>query len=189
MVRTPSSCLQRRQCLQRLHGPFLLGAGGQGEAVDVDVLPGNARRGRRPATIFAGDGQTAPRHWRECPARPSSGPPPPRRTFCTAAKWPIQRPLFAVDRVDDGLAVVDMRKARASASGIGGVQLPAAGRSPPADPGHQPFQRGCLVNSGQSRVDIEDLRPGLGLRHRLGAGVRAVPPPAAPAAAAFCRWG
>ena len=87
----------------------------------------------------------------------------------------FQRLLLTVDRVDDGLTVVDAQRT-GQGLWIRGVELQRQ-----VGDGLQILdkllQRGGLVDAGQARVDVEHLRTGLGLGHSLSAGVGAVAVP------------
>ena len=87
----------------------------------------------------------------------------------------VQRILLTVDRVDDGLAVVDTQRAGKSLR-IGGIELERQIRD-----GLQVLDKllqcGGLVNTGQTGVDIQHLSTGLGLGYGLGAGIGAVTVP------------
>ena len=152
---------------------LLLGAGGQGQAVDVDILvrdtdgigslddtlcDGKAPLGCGGNTVLvqrqADDGGTV--------------------LFAQRQNF-IQCALLTVDRVDDRLAVVNTQCAGKGLR-IGRIQLQGQ-----VGDGLQIldelFQRGRLVNAGQTGVDIQHFGTGLGLGNRLGAGVGAVPIP------------
>ena len=80
--------------------------------------------------------------------------------------------MLAVDRVDDGLAVVDAQRPR-KGGGVGGIQLQGqVGDS--LQLLDKMLQRGGFVNAGQTRIDVQHLSARLGLGNRLCAGVGTV---------------
>ena len=84
----------------------------------------------------------------------------------------FQRLRLTVDRIDDGLTVVDAQRT-GQGLWIRGVELQRQ-----VGDGLQIldelFQRGSFVDAGQTSVDVQHLGTGLGLGHGLGAGVSTV---------------
>ena len=109
--------------LQRLHGGqrvLLLGAGGQRQTVDVDILKGNARVQRCVADT-AGNGYPLPR------AGGYARPVHRQADHCRAVLFAQRQHMLqhggcAVDGVDDGLAVIDPQ-APFQRLEVGGIQL------------------------------------------------------------------
>ena len=87
----------------------------------------------------------------------------------------VQRLLLAVDRVDDGLAVVDAQRTGKSLR-VGGIELERQIRDG-LQVLDQMLQCGGLVNTGQTGIDIQHLGTSLGLGYGLCAGIGAVTVP------------
>ena len=163
-VRTPSSRLQRLGCA------FLLSAGGQAETVNVDILVRDAC-GVGGVHNAAGNGDAA-LHCRWDAALIQRQADDGSTVLFAERQNLFQRLSLAVDRVDDGLAVINAQ-CTGKSLGVRGIQLQRQ-----IGDGLQIldelFQRGSFVDAGQTSVDVQHLGTGLGLGHGLGAGVSTV---------------
>ena len=152
---------------------LLLGAGSQGQAVDVHILPGDARLQRRvqnvaghlhPVLRFGGDAAVV------------QGQAHHRRAVLFAqGQHRRQHRGLGVHRVHDGLAVVNPQ-ARFQHLGAGGVQLQGQlGHA--LNGGHRTAHHLRLVDLGQAHIHVQNLGARLGLFHRLAQQIVHIPGP------------
>ena len=159
------------QGLHRGEDILLLGAGRQGQAVDVKILLRDARCQRRFLDA-AGDGHTVFRSGLD--ALFVNGQTDDGGTVLFAeGQHLFQHFRLAVHRVDDGLAVVDPQTAF-QCIGVGGIQLQRQADHALQGLDHLFHQRG-LVHTGRTHIAVQDLRPGLGLADRLFEDVVHIP--------------
>ena len=163
----PQLFLAGFQGAERLHHILLLGAGRQGQAVDVNVLLGNTGRQRRllnaPGHLHALFGLLGNAVFVQ-------GQADHRRAVLFAErKNRVQHLLFAVHRVHDGLAVVHAQPTLQRVR-LGAVQL--QGQIHHRLNGlHRHFHHGRLIHAGQAHVYVQHLGSGVHLLHRLGQDV------------------
>ena len=152
--------------LQRLHGSqniLLLGAGSQGQAVDVDVLPRDAGLQCRRCDA-AGNGHAVLGGGQDAPL--IDGKAHDGRTVLFAqGQNRVQLFLLAVGRVDDGLAVVHAQ-AVFQRLHIGGIQLQRQAGDALQGLDHLGHQ-GRLVHAGCAHVHVQHLSTGFHLTDRL----------------------
>ena len=158
------------QGFQRLGGGALLGGNREGQAVDIHILPGDAD-GVGGGHNAAGDFQT-PFHRLGDAALIQRKAHHGGAVLFAQRQNGIQHLLLAVHRVDDGLTVIDAQRTGQRVP-VGRIQLQRQVGDRLEFP-HQHFQRGGFVNIRQPGVDVQHFGPGLGLGHRLGAGIGAV---------------
>ena len=161
------------QGFQRLDGSLLLGAGGKGQAVNVNILVGDAN-GVGGLDDALGNGKAAISCVRDAVLVQRQTDDGGTVLFAQRQDH-IQRALLAVDRVDDGFAVIDTQ-GMGEGVRVGGVQLQGQ-IGDGLQVADQLLQRGRLIDAGQTGVDVQHLGTGLGLGHCLGAGVGTVPFP------------
>ena len=151
---------------QRLHGGqnvLLLGAGGQGQTVDVDVLPRDAG-GKGRLRDAAGNGHPVLGGRQDAPL--IDGKAHDSRTVLFAqGQNGVQLFLLAVGGVDDGLAVVHAQTVFQRLH-IGGVQLQRQAGDALQGLDHLGHQ-GRLVHAGRAHVHVQHLSTGLHLTDRL----------------------
>ena len=141
----------------------MLGAGGQGQTVDVDVLPRDAG-GKGRLRDAAGNGHTVLGGGQDAPL--IDGKAHDGRTVLFAqGQNRVQLFLLAVGRVDDGLAVVHAQ-AVFQCLHIGGIQLQRQAGDALQGLDHLGHQ-GRLVHAGCAHVHVQHLSPGLHLTDRL----------------------
>ena len=142
---------------------LLLGAGGQGQAVDVDILLRDAG-GQRSFLDAAGHGHAILGFGLDAPL--VNGKADHGRAVLFAQRQDLFQHLrLAVHRVDDGLAVVDPQTPL-QCLGVGRIQLQGQTDHALQRFDHLFHQRG-LVHAGGTHVDVEDLRPGFHLTDGL----------------------
>ena len=153
----------QRQCPERLHHVLLLSAGGEGQAVNINVLSGNTG-GQRRVPNAAGNGH--PLLCSGGDARAVHGEADHRRAVLFAqGQDMLQNGGSAVDRVHDGLAVIGPQAPRQRLH-IGGIQLQRLADHALHRLDHL-LHHGRLVHIRRPHVDIQQLGAGLRLRHGL----------------------
>ena len=151
------------QCLHGGQNVLLLGAGGQGQAVDVDVLPrdadgkGRLRDAAGNGHPVLGGGQNAPL----IDGKTHDG----RTVLFAQGQDRVQLFLLAVGRVDDGLAVVHAQTVFQRLH-IGGIQLQRQAGDALQGLDHLGHQ-GRLVHAGCTHVHVQHLSTGFHLTDRL----------------------
>ena len=142
---------------------LLLGAGRQGQAVDVDILLRDACRQCRVPDA-AGNGHAVLGFGQDTPL--VNGKADHRRAVLFAqGQNGVQLFRLAVHRVDDGLAVVDPQ-APFQRLDMRGIQLQRQADHALQRLDHL-LHQGRLIHAGRTYVHIQDLGPGLGLAHGL----------------------
>ena len=155
--------LAQRQCPERLHHVLLLSAGGEGQAVNINVLSGNTG-GQRRVPNAAGNGH--PLLCSGGDARAVHGEADHRRAVLFAqGQDMLQNGGSAVDRVHDGLAVIGPQAPRQRLH-IGGIQLQRLADHALHRLDHL-LHHGRLVHIRRTHIDIQQLGAGLRLRHGL----------------------
>ena len=159
----PQLLLAGFQCLHGGQNVLLLGAGGQGQAVDVDVLPRDAD-GKGRLRDAAGNGHPVLGGGQDAPL--IDGKAHDGRTVLFAqGQNRVQLFLLAVGRVDDGLAVVHAQ-AVFQCLHIGGIQLQRQAGDALQGLDHLGHQ-GRLVHAGCAHVHVQHLSTGFHLTDRL----------------------
>ena len=173
---------------QRLHGGqnvLLLGAGGQGQTVDVDVLPRDAD-GKGRLRDAAGNGHPVLGGGQDAPL--IDGKAHDGRTVLFAqGQDRVQLFLLAVGGVDDGLAVVHAQTVFQRLH-IGGIQLQRQAGDALQGLDHLGHQ-GRLVHTGRAHVHVQHLSTGFHLTDRLLQNVVHILFPQCLLEALFCPWG
>ena len=168
----PQLLLHPAQGSQRLGRPLLLGGDGEGQAVDVHILPPDAQ-GQRPLQDTAGHLHPGLRALGD--AALVQGQAHHRRTVLFhQGQDGRQALLLPVDRVDNGLAAVDPQGPLQHLR-VGGIQL-EGGVGHSLERLHRADHHVCLVDLRQTHVHIQDVRPGLRLGQSLVEHIVHIPP-------------